>query len=178
MKRTQIILIIFVLTFGNNCKSQVDDSGIEIYVQEIPHPILTNENPDKCYCCIDFSESNLNPEPLINNKDIKHFDWEKQKISLTKNGMKKFAELDFSANGVYGIPTAIVLNGNPIYSLMIFPFGSSVACDRAYVHLSNVSPEFYIHFGAGVGKNEMRFGNDPRFDSELKEYVEEKFKNN
>ena len=178
MKKTQIILIIFILTFGIGCKGQVNGSGIEFYVQNIPHPILTNKNPEKCYCCIELSKNNLYTEPLINDSDIEEFNWEKQRIKLTENGMKKFVELDFSTNGVYGIPTAIVLNGKPIYSVMIFPIGSSMACDRAYVHLSNDSSEFYIHYGAGIGKNEMRYGGDPRFNLELKKYVNKKFKNN
>lgn len=163
------------MIFNINAIAQSQQGRLEIYVQNIPHPILTNENPKDCYCCIELLKENLSSTPLITEKDIEHFDWEKQKISLNKTGVRKLFELDFSKTGVYGIPTSIVLNGKPMYSLIIFPIGSSVACDRPYVHLSTRKATFYIHFGAGVGKNELRFGDDPRFNEELKKYVLSRF---
>jgi hypothetical protein len=178
MKRIQIIMLNTILICAFSCKSQQNELGLEIYLQNIPHPILTNENPEECYCCVEILKENLSSQPLISKNDIEHFDWEKQKISLTDSGTKKISELNFSKHGVYGITTAIVLNGDPIYSFLIFPIGSSIACDRPFTHLNYEKKDMYIHFGVGKGKNELKYGEDPRFNSELKEYIEKHYGNN
>ena len=159
-------------------KNQTNESGLEIYILNISHPVLTNKNPEECYCCVDVKKKNLSIIPLIYDSEIEFFDFEKQKLILTKSGQKKLNDLNFSKTGVYGIPAAIVLNGKPIYSFMFFPIGSSVACDRPFTHLNIDKKEFYIHFGVGKGKNEFRYGEDPRFDENLKKYIDNRFKNN
>jgi hypothetical protein len=173
-----IILFISSLIFSYSCKSQSNEKGLEIYVQNIPHPILTNENPEECYCCVELSKENLSIEPLISDNDIKSFDWKKQKLSLTESGIKKIFGLDFSEHKSEGVPTVIALNGQPIYSLIIFPIGSSVACDRPFAYLQKDKDVLVIHFGVGKGESEFRFGEDPRFDKKLKEYTEYRFENN
>jgi hypothetical protein len=174
--RVLFLITIFISTFS--CVSQTNESGLEIYIQNIPHPILTNENPEECYCCIELQKGNLSKKPIITKNDIEHFDWQKQNITLTNSGMKKLIALDFAKTGVYGFPTAIVLNGKPIYSLMLFPIGSSVGCDRPFTYLSKENKNLYIHFGIGKGKNELRFGDDPRFNAKLEEYIEKRYGNN
>lgn len=172
---TTFLITLFVSTLS--CIGQENDNGLEIYIQNIPHPILTNENPEECYCCVELLKENLSKNPLISKDEIESFDWEKQKLTLTDNGIKKLRALDFSETGVYGVSTAVVLNGKPVYSFMIFPYDSSVGCDRPFTHLSKVNKYFYIYFGVGRGKNELKFGDDPRFNPELKEYIKNHYGN-
>ena len=69
---------------------------------------------------------------------------------------------------VQGLAVAIVLNGKPIYGFWFWNVFSSFGCDRVYAYPKH---DFEIKFGL---PNDYTFGSDPRFNIELKQYLDKK----
>lgn len=69
MKKSSITILFLVLTliFASNCKSQQNENGLEIYIQNVPNPILTKKNPSECYCCLEIYREKLSSKPLISD---------------------------------------------------------------------------------------------------------------
>ncbi|MBZ4034789.1 hypothetical protein K6T82_08425 [Flavobacterium sp. 17A] len=149
----------FLLFIGFNLYSQ--KSEIEFFYVEN----YKNSNSD-CKYCFDLEKAKLSSVPLLNEKDIKHFNWQTQQIILTEKGKHKFTDLKIPLSG---LPVVLTLNGRKIYGLWFWNAVSSFGCDRVYTF---PTIDFKIRFG--LPKN-YRFGTDPRFDKKLKEYVLSKY---
>lgn len=68
---------------------------------------------------------------------------------------------------------AVVLNGEPVYPLIIFPKGSSHYCETSpFIHLHEMNDQkgFKISFVLNDKAN------DPRFDINIKQYADIRFK--
>ncbi|WP_131725779.1 hypothetical protein [Flavobacterium sp. Root420] len=104
--------------------------------------------------------------PIINEEDIKHFNWKNQQIILTEKGKHKFTDMKIPLSG---LPIVMTLNGRKIYSLWFWNVFSSFGCDRVFTF---PTIDFKIQFG--LPKN-YSFGTDPRFNKKLREYVVSKY---
>lgn len=142
-----------------------NESGIEIYQVHFLYPDFTKKPKTECFYCFEPQKSDLYDEPIISESDIENFDWEKQKITLTKEGMRKISKLEIP---LQGLAVAMVLNGKPIYGFWFWNLFSSFGCDRVYAYPQK---DFEIKFGL---PSDNVFGKDPRFNSELKKYLEGK----
>lgn len=143
------------LLMGFNLYAQ--KSGIEFYFVEN----YKNLNPD-CKYCFDLQTAKLGSIPILNEADIKHFNWKNQQIILTEKGKHKFSDLKIP---LLGLPMVLTLNKRKIYSLWFWNPVSSFGCDRVFTF---PTIDFKIQFG--LPKNHS-FGTDPRFDEKLREYV-------
>ena len=109
----------------------------------------------------------LESATILNEEDIKNFNWENQQIILTEKGKHKFTDLKIP---LPGLPIVLTLNGRKIYSLWFWNVFSSFGCDRVYAY---PTIDFKIQFG--LPKN-YSFGTDPRFNKKLRKYVVSKYK--
>jgi hypothetical protein len=157
MKRN--LFIVFLIIIGFNLSAQ--KSGIEFFFVEN----YKNLNSD-CKYCFDLETAKLESIPILNEEDIKHFNWKNQQIILTEKGKHKFTDLKIPLSG---LPVIITLNGRKIYSLWFWNAVSSFGCDRVFAF---PTIDFKIQFG--LPKN-YSFGTDPRFNEKLREYVVSKY---
>ncbi len=75
MKRN--LFFVFLFFIGFNLYAQ--KSGIEFFFVEN----FKNLNSD-CTYCLDLKTAKLSSVPILNEEDIKHFNWKNQQIILTK----------------------------------------------------------------------------------------------
>jgi hypothetical protein len=143
-------------------KIQSKDTGIEIYMLKKSYPDFTQENKPECYYCLDIKREDLFEKPLLSEKDFKKFDWVNQQIELTEDAKQKIKELKIP---LQGLPVAMVLNGEIIYEFWFWNEFSSFGCDRVYTY-----PRLEFKLNCGIPESYF-FGNDPRFDERLKNYV-------
>jgi len=161
LKKMKYVLTIIIGFMFYGCeKSQ--ELGIEIYQVKQLYPDFTKQPKPECFYCFEPKKSELYDKPIITESDIEKFDWKNQKIILTEEGKQKISELEIPLEG---LAVAMVLNGKPIYGFWFWNIASSFGCDRVYTY-----PQlgFEIKFGL---PNDNTFGNDPRFDSELKQHL-------
>jgi len=158
MKRN--LFFVLLLFIGSNLYAQ--KSGIEFFVVKN----YINSNSD-CKYCFDLQTAQLESATILNEEDIKNFNWENQQIILTEKGKHKFTDLKIP---LPGLPIVLTLNGRKIYSLWFWNVFSSFGCDRVYAY---PTIDFKIQFG--LPKN-YSFGTDPRFNKKLRKYVVSKYK--
>ena len=161
MKYFLSIISIFILF---SCDKPTE-SGIEIYQVKVSFPDFTKNTEPDCYYCFEPTKNDFFETALIKESDIKLFDWEKQQIILTEKGKKKISELEIP---LQGLPVAMVLNGEPIYGFWFWNYISSFGCDRVFTYPTH---DFKIKFGL---PNDNKYGQDPRFDNRIREYLKEK----
>ncbi|MET1259013.1 hypothetical protein ABV409_06710 [Flagellimonas sp. DF-77] len=161
MKNLLIIGITLLQAIGF---SQSESTGIEIYLVNKSHPDLYNEQIGEldCYYCFEPAKSDLFDKPLIEKNDIEKFDWNEQKIILSKRGTEKLNELHIPLRG---LAVALVLNNEPIYGFWFWTLESSFGCDYVYTY-----PKKNFKIKYGLPKNFAR-GNDPRFDKRIATYL-------
>ena len=176
-KYFQISLLLILLAIPLKSIGQKNKKGIEIFILDIPNPILSSPRYKACYCCITINESTISEKPIITENEIETFDWNRQIITLNELGKKSISDLDFSKSGVYGMPALLALNKQPIYYFMIFPFGSSVGCDRVYTYIDK-NGKIALYFGIGKEENRMQYGFDPRFHKGLELYIKDVYYHN
>lgn len=66
------------------------------------------------------------------------------------------------------MPVAMMLNGEIIYGFWLWNVFSSFGCDRVFTY---PKMGFFIKFGL---PNDYIFGEDPRFDKRIEEFLEKK----
>jgi len=157
-----LILILGFILFG--CEKP-KETGLEIYLVDIAYPDFTKPPKAECLYCFEPKKSDLFDEPLFTESDFKKFDWEKQQIILTDDGRRKLSEIEIPLEG---LPVAMVLNKKPIYGFWFWNMVSSFGCDRVFTY---PKMDFKIKFGL---PDNNTFGEDPRFNSVLKDYLDEK----
>jgi hypothetical protein len=142
--------------------------GLEIYQVNIEYPDFTKQPKLECYYCFEPQKRDLFDEPIIMESDIENFDWESQKITLTEEGKRKIHKVEIP---LQGLPVAMVLNEKPIYGFWFWNGVSSFGCDRVFTYPKG--GVFDLRFG-----HMKPYGQDPRFDNRIKQYLEEKAKYN
>lgn len=142
-----------------------EGSGLEFFQVERTVIDLTKEDAAGCLYCLDLKTEDLYETPLLNDKDIKAFDWESQQVELSAEAEQRMDSLKIPLEG---LPMAMVLDGAIVYGLWFWNERSSFGCDRVYTY-----PRlgFQIKFGL-PGSN--TFGSDPRFDEGLRQYANDK----
>jgi len=88
--------------------------GLEIYQVKNVYPNFSEEV--KCHYCSIPKAEDLYETPLISEKDIVKFNWEAQKIELTKEAQKRINELKIP---LQGLPVAITINREIVYSFWL-----------------------------------------------------------
>jgi hypothetical protein len=138
--------------------------GLSIY-QVYNNPLMISERKKRdCTYCFKSSENNLHVYPLISEYHIKSYDFENQKIELTKAGKQIIDRLKIPLEGM---PVVLTLNGEIIYEFWFWNLRSSFGCDRVYTY-----PKLDFKLKFGLPENN-KFGTDPRFDKRLKKYKKE-----
>ena len=158
-----VLIIIISWTFFSCDKPE--ESGIEIYQVKHPYQDFTKQHEPECFYCFVLKKMELFDKPIITESDIESFDWAKQKIILTEKGKLKISELDIPLRGM---AVSMVLNGKSIYGFWFWNLASSFGCDRVYTY---PKLDFEIKFGLPSDKG---FGSDPRFNDELKKYLDKR----
>jgi hypothetical protein len=152
----EFFFTLLTLSFTFSCTPS--DKGLEIYLVKKDFPNCTSKLAGCCYC-IDPSTKDLYEKPLLVESDIECFDWTNQQIELTDTGFEKIKNLEIPLRG---LAAAIVVDGQPIYGFWFWNVFSSFGCDRVFTY---PKLDFKIDFGLGVSTK----GQDPRFDSRIKE---------
>lgn len=106
---------------------------------------------------------------MLTEKDFEKIDWINQQIQLTEKAKQKINNLNIP---LQGLPVAMILNGEIIYGFWFWNEVSSFRCDRVYTY---PTLDFKIKFGLPSSNT---FGNDPRFNERLKNYINEKEEKN
>lgn len=158
-------ILTFILSFILFGCEKPKEVGIEIYQVRISNPDFTKALESECIYCFEPKKSDLYDEPIITESDIESFDWEKQQITLTEEGKHKMFETEIPLEG---LPVAMVLNEKPIYGFWFWNMVSSFGCDRVFTY---PKMDFKIKFGL---PDNNTFGEDPRFDDGLKNYLDGK----
>ena len=157
MKRNLFFVLLIFIGFNLNAQK----SGIEFFFVKN----YKNLNSD-CKYCFDLQTAQLDSAPILNEEDIKNFNWKNQQIILTEKGKHKFTDLKIPLSG---LPLVITLNGRKIYGLWFWNEVSSFGCNRV---ITFPTIDFKIQFGL---PRKNTYGKDPRFDKKLKEYVISKY---
>lgn len=153
-------LLFFFSLFLISIKLWGQNTGIRFY------KVINYQNStETCLYCIDLNTIEIGTEPIITEEDIEYFNWQNQQVKLTQNGQNKVSNLNIPLTG---LPVVITLNEKIIYYLWFWNTDSSFGCDRVYTF---PTVDFKISFG--LPKNN-HFGNDPRFDELLKNYILDK----
>src|SRR5690606_9565872 len=108
MKKT---ISIFILISFSYCCEKSNQSGIEIYQVNVPTPDYTLDSLPKCLYCFNPNKVEIYDKPIITEADIQYFDWQNQKIILTKKGKEKIMQLKIPLKG---LPAVLTLNDKPI----------------------------------------------------------------
>ena len=156
MLKIRLIALTFLI-FTFSCARKHEK--IEIYLVKNVSPNYSSPMDSSCRYCFELDKAELEPYPLISNKDIMYFDWENQRIQLTKACYDKISELKIP---VEGLPTVLIINGKPVYGLWFWNYYSSFACDQVCTFPQQ---DFKILFGF---PERYKRGSDPRFNEELK----------
>jgi hypothetical protein len=145
-----LLLCIYSCDSGKN--------GLEIFlVNGESH--LTSSTPD-CGFCFEPTTITLSDKPLLLASDIEYFDWTNQQIKLKESGLEKIKKLEIPLGG---LRAAMVVDSKPIYGFWFWNEFSSLGCDYVFTY---PTMDFKIGFGLPTGHAK---GNDPRFDTRLKE---------
>jgi len=140
-------------------------NGISLY-QVYGNPLTKSQKEKReCNYCFMPTENNLYDYPLISEYQIEMFDFENQKIVLTKAGKRIVEKLEIPLEGM---PLVLTLNGEILYVLWLWNLKSSFGCDRVYTY---PKLDFTIKFGL---PENYKFGKDPRFNEKLKDYLDKK----
>jgi hypothetical protein len=154
--------MLFFILISSGFLSYSTKSGIEIY--GIKGKFQNEIN--NCQYCFNEKSIILSEKPLLDESDIKYFDWENQQIILSETGKSKISKLKIE---LPGMPVVMVLNKKIIYGFWFWNKFSSFGCDRVYSFLQE---DFKLDFGLPVNNT---YGVDPRFNQELKEYIINRF---
>ena len=152
------ILLISLVIYSCDYAGQ----GLEIYLVKHDFPNFTNEKRADCYYCFSPIKNDLFDKPLLVESDIQYFEWTNQQIKLTDVGLDKIKKLDIP---LQGLAAAIVVDGQPVYGFWFWNIISSFGCDRVFTY---PTLDFKIAFGLPSDNTK---GEDPRFDSKLREYL-------
>jgi len=155
-----VILIALVLNRHFSTKK----TGLEIYRVKMSDSNSITQS-SSCQYCFDPTKEDLFESPLLTDSDIESFDWNNQQIKLSKTGLKKISDLEIPLKG---LPVVFVLNGEIIYGFWFWNMVSSFGCDRVFTY---PKLDFKIKFGLPP---DNAYGNDPRFDQRLKNYLTNK----
>lgn len=159
-----LILILLIITFGLH-QPKTNDAGLEIYRVNKSYSDLIEEYNSECLYCLDIKKEDLFDKPILTEDDFEKFDWVNQQIELTEKAKKQLKELKIPLKG---LPVAMVLNGEIVYGFWFWNIVSSFGCDRVYTY---PTLDFKIRFGLPQSNT---FGNDPRFDERLENYLTNK----
>src|SRR5690606_4377606 len=96
---------------------------------------------EACYYCLDVLSTDLHQRPILTEDDIQHFDWLNQKIELTEDARRRIKDMEIPLEG---LPVAMVLNGEIIYSFWLWNVFSSFGCDRVWTY---PALDFKLAFG-------------------------------
>jgi hypothetical protein len=164
MINNKLVLLAFILFLPI---SHISGQGLEIYLVNHDYPDFKKEYTDEhCYYCFEPQKCNLYDTSLIKQSDIINFNWEKQSITLSDEGLHKIKNLTIP---LQGLAAAFTIDGEPIYGFWLWNILSSFGCDRVFALIYPDTSET-LKIGFGLSKK-FAEGDDPRFDERLKQYL-------
>ena len=165
---TVMMFTLFKLTSEKDIKIQlkgVNSNGISIYKINLDSISFKKRKVSNCSNCLKINKEDLKKIPLLTENEIEEFDYENQQIKLTDKGKKIVYDLEIPLSG---LPVALTLDDQIIYGFWFWNAVSSFGCDRVYTY---PKVDFKIQFGL---PQNYYFGKDPRFNDQLKTYLESK----
>ena len=123
---------------------------------------VVKADEENCHNCLAISVNDLEFVPLLSSEDIKAFHWEEQRIELSDEAKSRMAIMEIPLEG---LPVAMVLDGEVIYTFWLWNVYSSFSCDRVYAY-----PGKSFVLGHGLPAS-AAFGEDPRFDPRIRTWL-------
>jgi hypothetical protein len=154
-----LALFLFVLSA---CRPETGE-GFAVYLLADPVPVSNMADQD-------LSSLTLRDQPLIQQGDIRSYDWEKHRLWLTPGAIHHFQRYEVP---VHGVPFVVTVDREPIYSGALFPSYSSLSYHG--VAIDPLLPEDgqTVRIQLGYPESPELFeGEDPRGDPRIRAVLE------